>query len=131
MHAAWYEFADSRRDPAREEIFDESDLTAQERELAKEYKLDLWQVAWMRWAIREECNRDFEKFQEDYPFDEVSAFLKSGRGKFSNAALKRQEKRAEVAGWKYGEFTRRADDTVAWTETGYEQGMWAMQESPA
>jgi hypothetical protein len=84
----------------------------------------------MRWAIREECNRDFEKFQEDYPFDEVTAFLKSGRGKFSNAALKRQVKRAEVAGWTYGEFSRRGDGSVAWTELPYEQSMWAMQEPP-
>ena len=130
VFAAWFEFADSRRDPEREGIVDESDLTKEEREIAAEWGLDLWQVSWMRWAIREECNRDFEKFQEDYPFDEVSAFLKSGRGKFSNAALKRQGKRAEVAGWKYGEFTRRGDGTVAWTQLPYEQAMWAMQEEP-
>ena len=130
VFAAWFEFADSRRDPAREGIVDEGDLTKEERELAEEWNLDLWQVAWMRWAIREECNRDFEKFQEDYPFDEVTAFLKSGRGKFSNAPLKRQEKRAEVAEWRYGEFTRKADNSVAWTELPYEQSMWAMQEPP-
>jgi len=130
VFAAWFEFADSRRDPEREGISNESDLTKEERELAAEWGLDLWQVSWMRWAIREECNRDFEKFQEDYPFDEVSAFLKSGRGKFSNAALKRQGKRAEVAGWTYGEFTRRGDGSVAWTQLPYEQAMWAMQEEP-
>ena len=130
VFAAWFEFSDSRRDPVREGIMSDSDLTTEERELAAEWSLDLWQVAWMRWAIREECNRDFEKFQEDYPFDEVTAFLKSGRGKFSNAALKRQQKRADLAGWTHGEFVRRSDGAVVWTDLPYDQSMWTMQESP-
>lgn len=130
VFSPWFEFADSRRDPEREQISSEDDYTTAEKDLAKEWGLDMWQVAWMRWAIREECNKDFEKFLEDYPFDEVTAFLKSGRGKFGAAPLKRQKERADVAGWTYGEFTEKDDGSVAWTETSYEQAMWAMREPP-
>lgn len=130
VFSPWFEFSDSRRDPAREQIDSEENYTTAEKELAKEWGLDMWQVAWMRWAIREECNKDFEKFLEDYPFDEVTAFLKSGRGKFGAAALKRQREKAEVTKWTYGVFSENNDGSIAWTETGYEQAMWAMQEAP-
>ena len=130
VFSPWFEFADSRRDPSREQIESEDDYTATETELAKEWGLDMWQVAWMRWAIREECNKDFEKFLEDYPFDEVTAFLKSGRGKFGAAALKRQRDKADNTKWTYGVFSEKEDGSIAWTETGYEQAMWAMQEPP-
>jgi hypothetical protein len=130
VFSPWYEFADSSRDPAREQIHNPEDLTKTEIDLMDEWNLRLDQIAWMRWAIREECNGDFEKFLEDYPFDDDSAFLKSGRCKFSATSLKRQQKRAELANWRYGEFTRRADDTVGWVELPYEQSMWAMREEP-
>jgi len=47
VFSAWFEFADSRRDPARENIVSENDLTKDERDLAAEWNLDLWQVAWI------------------------------------------------------------------------------------
>jgi hypothetical protein len=130
VFSPWYEFADSRRDPAREQIFKPEDLTRTEIALMEEWDLGVDQVAWMRWAIREECNGDFEKFMEDYPFDDDSAFLKSGRCKFSAASIKRQDKRAELANWRYGEFVRRPDESVGWVELPYEQSMWAMREEP-
>jgi hypothetical protein len=130
VFSPWYEFSDSRRDPDREQIYKPEDLTKTEIALMEEWDLGVDQVAWMRWAIREECNGDFEKFLEDYPFDDDSAFLKSGRCKFSASSLKRQQKRAELAGWKYGEFVRRPDDSVGWVELPYEQSMWAMREEP-
>lgn len=130
VFSPWFEFADSRRDPADEQIFQPEDLTKTEKALMEEWDLAVDQVAWMRWAIREECNGDFEKFLEDYPFDDDSAFLKSGRCKFSASSLKRQQNRATVALWRYGEFVRRPDDTVGWVELPYEQSMWAMREEP-
>lgn len=130
VFSPWFEFNDSRRDPEREQIFRPEDITKTEQALMDEWDLGVDQIAWMRWAIREECNGDFEKFLEDYPFDDETAFLKSGRGKFSAASLKRQEKRAQFANWRYGEFVRKQDGTVGWVELPYEQSMWAMREDP-
>lgn len=130
VFSPWFEFKDSRRDPAREQIASEEDLTKTERELAEEWDLDLHQVAWMRWAIREECNGDFEKFLEDYPFDDETAFLKSGRCKFSAVSLKRQQKLSEIANWRYGEFHKGESGQVGWIDLPYEQSMWSMREEP-
>lgn len=130
VFSAWFEFADSRRDPVLEQIENEGDLTSDEVDLMREWKLDLWQVAWMRWAIREECGGDFEKFQEDYPFDDESAFLKSGRGKFGQAGLKRGADKAKVAGWKYGNFVKSPSGRVGFVPCDYPQSMWAMLEEP-
>lgn len=107
----WFKFKDSRLDPSGEGIASEHDLTADERELADKWTLDLHQVAWMRWAIREECKGDFQRFEQDYPFDDVSCFLKSGRGRFSGEGLAYQDRIVSVTSPEYGvmEHDERAD----------------------
>lgn len=107
----WFAFSDSRTDPAREGIGSEDDLTDNERDLAARYGLDLSQVAWMRMTLRDDCRGDFDKFQEDYPFDDDSAFLKSGRGRFGSAGLDYQAKVSGVVVPEYGviEHDERAD----------------------
>ena len=77
----WFSFRDSRTDPAGEAITSPADYTSFEKEYAEKWELDLWQMAWMRMTLRDECNGNFDKFQEDYPSDEFSAFLRSGRGR--------------------------------------------------
>lgn len=111
IFSPWYEFADSRLEPESEGINDVSDLTVKELELKQEWKLDLAQIAWMRWAIREECKGDFSRFEQDYPFDDESCFLKSGRGRFSAAGLKYQEQRSKEVPREFGlmEYNVRAD----------------------
>lgn len=98
----WYRFDDSRLDPSGEGIESENDLTHDERELAEKYSLDLSQVAWMRWAVREECKGDFQRFEQDYPFDDESCFLKSGRGRFGAEGLAHQERATKLHRPEYG-----------------------------
>ncbi|MBC8001078.1 MAG: hypothetical protein H7X97_00705, partial [Opitutaceae bacterium] len=102
LFAAWYEFSDSWLDPASEDIESEADLTVQERELVERWNLSLGQVAWMRWAIREECKGDFERFEQDYPFDDESCFLKSGRGRFGQTGMKYQASLCPINPPEYG-----------------------------
>jgi len=98
----WFRFEDSRLDPSGEGIESDADLTTDELELAEKYSLDLHQVAWMRWAVREECKGDFQRFEQDYPFDDESCFLKSGRGRFSSEGLAYQDTLASVQTPEYG-----------------------------
>jgi len=102
VFCAWYRFQDSRIDPASEGIASIDSLTADELELAGKYLLDLEQVAWMRMAIRDECKGDFDRFLQDYPFDDVSCFLKSGRGRFGELGLTYQDRVVKVSTREFG-----------------------------
>ena len=131
VFAAWFEFDDSRLDPASESIASEDDLTDKERELATRWGLDLSQVAWMRWAIREECKSDFDRFCQDYPFDPETAFLKSGRGRFSVEGLAYQEQVARIRPREFGVLEyRAAADMVTWVGTPEHQARAVRWETP-
>jgi hypothetical protein len=131
VFAAWYEFDDSRLPAESEGITSEDDLTAQEREYAEKYKLDLDQVAWMRWAVREECRGDFDRFLQDYPFDDESCFLRSGRGRFNSTALKYQEDRAKVQHPEYGVLEHDArTDRVSFRPTSEAEARVVCFERP-
>lgn len=111
IFSAWFEFEDSWMQPASEGIETEDDYTAAEAEYAERWKLNLGQVAWMRWAIREECSRDFDKFQQDYPSDADTAFLRSGRCVFSQEGMEYQETLVAKCPKEYGylQYNDRAD----------------------
>jgi hypothetical protein len=131
IFAAWFEFDDSRLEPSGEGIASEADLTDKERELAAKWKLDLDQVAWMRWAIREECKGDFDRFCQDYPFDPESAFLKSGRGRFSVEGLAHQDSVAKVNPREFGVLEyRAAGDYVQWVGCGEGEARCVKWETP-
>ncbi len=68
--------ADDRLDQALREnlLFDDY-----EEELCGKFGLDLGQIAWRRWAVKELCGGDPETFREQYPTDEETAFLVGGR----------------------------------------------------
>lgn len=128
----WFQFEDLRLDdPASEGIMDERDLTTEERHLSQKWNLDLHQIAWMRMTIRDECNDDFEKFQEDYPFDPDSAFRKSGRARFDQAGLKYHEHQSKISHPEYGvlEYNEKAD-RVSWRATNEDEATMVRFESP-
>jgi hypothetical protein len=54
---------------------------------------DAWeQLAWRRYAIREECKRDRNIFDRDYPHSWQTAFQKSGNMRFSSSGLSAQRR---------------------------------------
>lgn len=62
-------------------------LTVEEQELKTLYHLDDEQLAWRRWAIRNNCNGDPELFKQEYPSNDMEAFLVSGRPRFDMPTL--------------------------------------------
>jgi hypothetical protein len=121
VFAAWFEFADSVRDPKKEGIESYDDLTEKERDYAQRFTLTLEQCAWMRWAVRDECSGDWDKFCEDYPFDPESAFLTSGRRRFNVGMIRRMKERAKQYEPALGVITEIGDgERYVWTpsETG-------------
>lgn len=131
IFAAWFEFDDSRMDPASEGIGSADDLSDVEAELSVKWNLGLDQVAWMRWAIREECRGDFDRFLQDYPFDPKSCFLRSGQGRFGSAGIEYQKEVARMAVPKFGvlEYNERAD-RVTFRPTEEREARVVMFEQP-
>jgi hypothetical protein len=131
VFSAWFEFEDSRLNPASEGIRSEDDLTEWEREYAEKWALDLWQVAWMRYAIREECRGDLDKFMQDYPSDDRTAFLTSGRCVFDDAGMTYQERVSKERPYQWGLLKHVEDrDVVVWQQTSENQARCVMWESP-
>ncbi len=115
VFAAWFEFEDSamRLTPEQkreiERTLDAEDEYTGEKELIERYgnefdghkrlgtaveDFDLWeQLAWRRWAIREECKRDRHIFDRDYPHSWQDAFLKSGNLRFNQTGVSVLRKR--------------------------------------
>ncbi len=96
LFAAWYQFSDSVRDPKLEEGREQCVPPDRVEELRAKYGLNDWQIAWMQWAVREECSKDWDMFCEDYPFDAESAFRTSGRRRFNVQVLDKMSKAASL-----------------------------------
>ena len=58
-----------------------------EREIKKTYKLTYEQMAWRRHTIVNECDGDLDIFKQEYPANELEAFIASGRTRFAKYAL--------------------------------------------
>lgn len=57
-------------------------LDEAEQELVDRYKLTDEQLQWRRWCIANNCRNDEETFLQEYPSDDRSCFLASGRPAF-------------------------------------------------
>jgi len=96
LFAAWFQFEDSRRDPRLEEGKEQCLSPERVEEYRKKFALDDEQIAWMQWAIREECGKNFDVFCEEYPFDADTAFRTSGRRRFNVGMLDKMVKVATI-----------------------------------
>lgn len=75
---AWYEMQEYRMAYHGEELTDE------ERELQKAFRLDNEQMMWRRWCIANNCNNDLDMFKQEYPSTPEEAFLTTGDCVFKN-----------------------------------------------
>jgi hypothetical protein len=135
--SAWYEFEDSRRDPRSVDIYGWDSLRGDEMAYVQDLRerlgveIDLDQAAWVRWAVKEECKGDWDKFKQDYPSDDVTAFLTSGRGAFGAEAIKHQEAVARIRKPEYGVLEyREGPDRVQWAATAEHQATCVRWETP-
>lgn len=62
-------------------------LDEEEREIKAAYNLTDEQMAWRRWCIENNCNGDKELFKQEYPSNDIEAFLTSGRPIFNTQIL--------------------------------------------
>jgi hypothetical protein len=137
IFSAWFEFDDSRIEPSTMGISSEDDFTAQEVEYVanlwrdQKVALDLEQVAWMRYAIKEECRGDWDKFDQDYPRSAETAFLKSGRCFFDAAGIRHQEEVVKVRPREFGylAYNEKAD-RLTWIQTEERQAKSVRWETP-
>lgn len=65
------------------ESFETFVLTAEELNLKKAYNLTNEQLNWRRWAIKNKCGGDTDVFKQEYPANDIEAFLTSGRPVFN------------------------------------------------
>ena len=89
VFAPWHVFSDSVvQFPSDEhkKKFEES-MEPEEKEYWNKWGMTLEQMAWRRKVIEEECQRDPEVFEQDYPVTPESAFLTSGRRRFAKKGL--------------------------------------------
>lgn len=67
-----------------------SDLVEDEREIMARFpEVGFPQLAWRRWAIRNLCDNDISKFNQEYPNDDHEAFLSTGRNVFPLDSLEK------------------------------------------
>lgn len=87
----WYAFEDARLG-IDEDAAAELERTLDEKELAlrRLHGVSLEQLAWRRATIASELGGDAELFDQEYPTDDVSAFLGSGRLRFPAEHIQRQ-----------------------------------------
>jgi hypothetical protein len=69
------------------------DTSQIERVLAKRYKLNMRQLAWRRWCIKNNCDGNTDAFNEAYPAEWKDAFLLSGRPVFHAEAVRLYQSR--------------------------------------
>jgi hypothetical protein len=65
----------------------DADPTKQEMPYVLLHDLDQRQINWMRWKTDSEFNGNFDTFLQEYAFDDVSCFLKSGTPYFDVGAV--------------------------------------------
>lgn len=153
IFAPWFEFEDSamRLNPDQKRVIESSidseDEFAGERELMILYQnespqgiqrlgttvegFDLWeQLAWRRWAIRNECKRDKNIFDRDYPHSWQTAFQKSGNPRFNGTGLSVLRKRARVVVPIYG-LIEQGQERVSFRQTEDREAKMIMYERPA
>lgn len=63
------------------------ELTDKEKELQELYGLDLEQLEWRRWCIRNNCGGDENLFRQEYPINPQEAFLASGTCPFDKEKI--------------------------------------------
>ena len=95
------------------------------------YGWDAERIAWRRWTLTQKCAGRVELFDQEYPEDERSAFVTSGRPRFSIAGLTRLGAMRDAVPSQFGFLHRTGagDDTVVFEP--HPSGWAQIWETPA
>lgn len=122
VFAAWFEFpeyATPFAGPAAREAFAKSLHDAENRdyeeldEIAR-FGVSLEQLNWRRDIIKKKCQNDVNRFRQEYPSDEKTAFLQNARLRFKAVTVDAIAKRAGSQPVEVGELSMQNDQTVSW-----------------
>jgi hypothetical protein len=80
----WFDEPTYRMNPPKKGL---GTLDDDELELVDRFKLDDEQLAWRRWCIPNNCGGDAEVFLQEYPSDDRTCFLASGRPAFDRKGV--------------------------------------------
>jgi hypothetical protein len=91
---------------------------------------DVWeQLAWRRWSISEECQRDRDIFDRDYPHSWQSAFQRSGDLRFNSTGLTVLRKRIVNRTAEHG-IIEENKGRFAFRQTEYREAKVTIFERP-
>jgi hypothetical protein len=152
VFAAWFQFDESalrlneqQKDYVRRTLDADEEYTG-EKELMELYgvrgddgvlrlgetviEYDVWeQLAWRRWAIREECDRDIAIFNRDYPHSWKEAFMKSGKMRFNSTGVAMLTKRKAPPAI-HGILEAGKHGRPVWRNTPPEEAKFTIWEKP-
>jgi hypothetical protein len=83
---SWKDFSEYSSRVPDPTVF-ESSLNPKERYIRTKFNLTLQQLYWRRNTIQTKCSGDEQLFAQEYPLDDVEAFIVSGRGKFDRESV--------------------------------------------
>lgn len=152
VFAPWYEFEDSvltLNSQQKQEIqrtLDSEEEFSGEKLLIERYgrddngvprlgnsvsEHDVWeQLAWRRWSIREECQREKALFDRDYPHSWQDAFMKSGNLRFNAGGLVSLRKRLGLRVPTWGIFEEAANRRLGFRQTEPNESQVVIFEKP-
>lgn len=94
------------------------------------HSFDAWEkLAWRRYAIREECDRDKSIFDRDYPHSWRVAFQKSGTQRFNQTGLAIMRKRMATKNPTYG-VLEEANGRLSFRQTDKNEAKIILFEKP-
>lgn len=82
--------------------------TSEERDMMQRFpEITHRKLVWRRWCIKNNCGGDPETFKQEYPSDDIEAFLVSGRPRFDVPALMEYQGRCKdgIKGFYEDKFT--------------------------
>ncbi len=87
----WFELQSYRMEPPEdfEPYSYEHEVYGNEVKIAEQFNLDMDQIYWRRYTIRNKLKNNIRKFQQEYPATPEEAFLVSGRNVFSQEAIRK------------------------------------------
>lgn len=109
------------------------ELTKEEKELQKLYKVSLEQLTWRRWCIANNCGGDIEQFKQEYPINPEEAFISTGKCYFDkNNIIKRIQQLKDNKPFRQGNFVYDYDglkiSNIRWQED--KEGAIKIYEKP-
>lgn len=101
------------------------ELDFEEQQLIETYNLTLEQIKWRRWKVSEMPDKDGlskeDLYKQEYPEDEISCFLTSGRPIFDVKKLMAIRKRLEKERNNYTEYTINHTTEIQTIENEYDE----------